>query len=159
MAEINPIGGSGGTFRKDPVAGVEKVIAVLISTGLLVDFVQLMVCQNGAPQVLAQHGGDGGHLTPFVLADDEYLTGITGRYGLYIDSITLHTNKRTSQRFGGRGGEREYTIHAQAGEQIVGLCCRSDTSVDAIGAITAPAPQLGQCLNSNVLFRNANHPI
>ena len=104
MAEISPIGGNGGILRKDPVAGVEKVIAVLISTGLWVDFLQLMVLQNGAPQVLVHHGGDGGHLTPFVLADDEYLTGITGWYGLYIESITLHTNKRTSPGTNWRDG-------------------------------------------------------
>ena len=140
MVEINPIGGSGGTLRKDPVDGVEKVIAVLISAGFLIDFLQFIVRQNGIPQALVQHGGDSGHFTPFVLADDEYLTGITGRYGLYIDSITLYTNRRISPRFGGRGGEREYAIHANAGEQIVGLWCRSDSYIDAIGAITARAP-------------------
>ena len=141
MAEINPIGGSGGTLRKDPVIGVQKVIAVLISTGILVDFLQLIVRQNGTIQTLAQHGGDGGHLTPFVLNDDEYLTGISGRHELYIDSITLHTNMRTSQRFGGHGGEREFIINANNGEQIVGLWCRSDTYIHALGAITAPAPR------------------
>lgn len=141
MVEISPIGGSGGRLLKDPADGVEKVIAVLVSAGVLVDFLQLMVRQNGTPQVLVQHGGDGGHLTPFVLADDEYLTGITGRYGWNIDSITLHTNVRTSQRFGGRGGDREYSIFASAGCHIVGLWCRSDTFIDAIGAITAPIPQ------------------
>ena len=141
MAEISPIGGCRGRLLKDPVADVEKVIAVLISAGLLVDFLQLMVRQNGNPQVLVQHGGDGGHLTPFVLADDEYLTGITGRYGLSIHSITLYTNNRVSQRFGGHGGDREYSIHANAGEQIVGLWCHSDTFVDSIGAITAPISQ------------------
>ena len=140
MAELSPVGGSGGILRKDPIDGVEKVIAVLISAGLLVDFLQLMVRQYGAPHALVQHGGDGGHFTPFVLADDEYLTGISGRYGLYIDSITFHTNNRTSPRFGGHGGEREYSIHANPGEQIVGLWCRSDTYIDAIGAITARAP-------------------
>jgi hypothetical protein len=141
MAEIEPIGGSGGRPRKDPADGVEKVIAVLISAGMYIDFLQLIVRQNGVPQVLAQHGGDGGHLTPFVLADDEYLTGVTGRYGLYVFSIMLHTNKRTSQRFGGSGGDREYSIHTSAGEQIVGLWCRSEELIDAIGVITAPIPR------------------
>jgi hypothetical protein len=141
MTEISPIGGSGGRIQKDPTAGVEKVIAILISAGLCIDFLQLIVRQNGVPQALVQHGGDGGHLTPFVLADDEYLTGITGRYELYIYSMTLHTNIRTSQRFGGSGGEREYSIHASAGEQIVGLWCRSGQFVDAIGVITAPIPR------------------
>lgn len=140
MAEIMPIGGRTGMNRKDPVAGVRKVIAVLIGAGLLVDYIQLLVYQNGAPQALVRHGGDGGHLTPFVLANDEYLTGITGRYGEYVDSITLHTNTRSSPRFGGHGGEREFAIHANPGEQIVGIWSRSDTFINAIGAITALAP-------------------
>ena len=141
MAEISPVGGSAGRIQKDPVDGVQKVIAVLISAGLCIDFLQLIVRQDGVPQALVQHGGDGGHLTPFVLADDEYLTGITGRYGLYVYSITLHTNQKTSQRFGGSGGEREYEIQAGLGEQIVGLWCRSGQFIDAIGAITALAPR------------------
>jgi len=141
MAKISPVGGSSGILRNDPVvASVEKVIAVLVSSGLYIDFLQLIVRQNGVPQALAQHGGDGGHLTPFVLADDEYLTGITGRYGWYVYSMTLHTNIRTSKKFGGSGGEREYSIQAGAGEQIVGLWCRSEQYIDAIGAITAPVP-------------------
>ena len=140
MAEINPIGGSGGTLRKDPTDSVKKIIVVLIGVGLLIDFMQLIVRQYGTTQALAQHGGEGGHLTPFVLADDEYLAGITGRYGLYINYIILHTNTRTSQRFGGLGGEREYSIQANTGEQIVGLWSRSDIYIDAIGAITARAP-------------------
>ena len=140
MREIIPIGGGGGNLRKDPVSGSQKIIAVLISAGILIDFIQLMVYQNNSPQVLAPHGGDGGHFTVFVLANDEYLTGITGWYGSYIDSITLHTNKRTSQRFGGHGGEREYAIQANPGEQVIGLLCRSETFIHAIGAIIMPAP-------------------
>ena len=151
MAEINPQGGRGGTLRKDPTAGVQKVIAVLISSGILIDFLQLIVRQNGTNRALAQHGGDGGHLTPFVLNDDEYLTGISGRHELYIDSITLHTNIRTSQRFGGHGGEREFSINANNGEQIVGLWCRSDIYIDALGAITAPAPYLNMHMFSSDL--------
>ena len=141
MREITPIGDSGGKFRKDPVIGSQKIIAVLISAGMLVDFIQLMVYQNNSPQVLAAHGGDGGHFTAFVLANDEYLTGFTGWYGSYIDSITLHTNKRTSQRFGGHGGEREYEIRANSGEQIIGLLSRSERFIHAIGAVMVPAPE------------------
>lgn len=138
MTEINPTGGSGGLLRKDPAAGVQKVIAVLVSAGVLIDMLQLIVRQKGCPVALVHHGGDGGHMTPFVLADNEYLTGISGKSSLYINSITLHTNIRESQRFGGGTGEREFSIKANANEQIVGLWCRSDIYIDAIGAITAP---------------------
>ena len=138
MTEINPTGGSGGILRKDPATDVQKVIAVLISAGVLVDMLQLIVQRKDCPLALVQHGGDGGHLTPFVLAENEYLTGISGKSSLYISSIMFHTNIRESQRFGGSTGEKEFFIRANAGEQIVGLWCRSDIYIDAIGAITAP---------------------
>lgn len=138
MAEIHPIGGSGGILRKDPTLGVKKVIAVLISAGVLIDMLQLIVKQEGGSLALVQHGGDGGHLTPFVLADNEYLTGISGKSSLYVSSITFQTNMRESQRFGGGTGEKEFSINANANEQIVGLWCRSDIYIDAIGVITAP---------------------
>jgi hypothetical protein len=138
LAEINPIGVSGGILRKDPTTGVRKVVAVLISAGVLIDMLQLIVQQKDGFLALVQHGGDGGHLTPFVLANNEYLTGISGKSSLYINSITLHTNMRESQRFGGGTGEREFSISANANEQIVGLWCRSDIYIDAIGVITAP---------------------
>jgi hypothetical protein len=141
MAEIIPVGSNSGITRKDPVDGVEKIIVVLISAGVLIDFLQLIVQKGNDLLVLSHHGGDGGHLTPFLLASDEYLTGITGRYGIYIDSMVLQTNKRTSQRFGGSGGDKEYSIQAKRGEQIIGLWCRSDIYIDAIGAITTLAPQ------------------
>jgi hypothetical protein len=138
VAEINPTGGSGGILRKDPAEGVQKVIAVLVSAGVLIDMLQLIGRQKGGPVALVQHGGDGGHMTPFVLADNEYLTGISGKSSMYINSITFHTNMRESKRFGGGSGEREFSINANANEQIVGLWCRSDRYIDAIGAITAP---------------------
>jgi hypothetical protein len=138
VAEINPIGGSGGILRKDPAAGARKIIAVLVGAGVLIDMLQLIVRGKDCPLALVQHGGDGGHLTPFVLADNEYLTGISGQSSLYINSITLHTNIRESQRFGGSAGEREFYIKANTNEQIIGLWCRADIYVDAIGAITAP---------------------
>ena len=138
MAEIHPTSGSGGILRKDPTTGVQKVIVVLVSAGVLIDMLQLIVRQEGGFSALVQHGGDGGHLTPFVLADNEYLTGISGKSSLYISSIIFHTNMRESQRFGGSTGEREFSITANPHEQIVGLWCRSDIYIDAIGGITAP---------------------
>jgi hypothetical protein len=141
MAEITPVGGSGGQLRKDTTTGVQKVIVVLISAGMYIDFVQLIVRQEGELRVLPHHGGDGGHLTPFVLADDEYLTGISGWYSWYINSMVLYTNKRVSGRFGSSIGEREYSIQVDPGEQIIGLWTHSEQFIDAIGVITAPAPR------------------
>jgi hypothetical protein len=141
MREIMPVGDPGGALSKDLADGVTKVLAVLVSAGMLIDYIQLLAYFGSEPLALTGHGGDGGHFTPFVLARDEYLTGITGWYGAYVNSLTLHTNQRSSHQFGGRGGEREFRIQAGPGEQIVGLICRAETFIHAIGAITAPAPR------------------
>jgi hypothetical protein len=80
-----------------------------------------------------RRGGSGGRLNVFHLDADEYIAGISGRTGKYVDSIQFHTNKRSSPLFGGRGGDREYRIEIPAGYQAVGFAGRADQYVDAVG--------------------------
>lgn len=37
--------------------------------------------------------------------EDEYLIGVSGRAGWYVDSLRFHTNKRVSAVYGGAGGD------------------------------------------------------
>jgi hypothetical protein len=79
------------------------------------------------------HGGEGGSLSVFRLDSNEYLTGFSGRYGTNIDSIAIRTNRRTSQVFGGSGGNAIFQINAPAGNQAIGLRGRSSNYLNAIG--------------------------
>ena len=72
----------------------------------------------GAVIELPHLGGGSGFRHTITLDADEYLTGISGRSGRYIDSIRFHTNLRTSDTFGGPFGAADYALHAPEGTQI-----------------------------------------
>jgi hypothetical protein len=79
------------------------------------------------------HGGRGGNSNVFRLEDDEYIIGISGRFGDYLDSIRIHTNLRTSPQFGGSGGRQDFRIDVPTGNQAVALFGRSGRYLDALG--------------------------
>ena len=72
---------------------------------------------------------------------DEYLLGVSGRYGDTIDSIRFFTNKRNSPTWGGNGGNRTFGYNAPSGQMIVALFGRAGTSLDAVGVMYAPCPR------------------
>ncbi|MCB0054383.1 MAG: hypothetical protein KDE24_33100, partial [Caldilinea sp.] len=84
-------------------------------------------------------GGAGLHFAErenlFVLDSDEYLVGISGTSGQYVDNIRFHTNKRDSELFGGRGGDNSFSFMADAGSQVIGFFGRADWYLDAIGVL------------------------
>jgi hypothetical protein len=51
-----------------------------------------------------KHGGGGGTLHVFELAENEFITKVSGKYGDYIDSMTIETNLKISPTYGGSGG-------------------------------------------------------
>jgi hypothetical protein len=107
---------------------------VRIRAGDLVDAVQVMYAlPDGRTSAGPRHGGRGGREYTFSLDGDEYITGISGRYGDLIDSIRIHTNKRTSPVFGGTGGSSDFRIDVPQGGQAIGFVGRSGARVDAIG--------------------------
>jgi Jacalin-like lectin domain len=151
-------GGPGGNAFSDPeLERGARVVEVQVRSGEYVDSVQLVFTLSDGRTVLGpQHGGEGGELSVFHLDADEYLIGISGRSGSYIDSIRFQTNKRTSPTFGGSGGNRDFRVKVPANTQVTGLTGRSGQYLDAIGLIFIPlrrgffsdfgsaAPQSGQ---------------
>jgi hypothetical protein len=85
-----------------------------------------------------RHGGSGGTVTSFRLGADEYITGISGRSGDYIDSLRIHTNRRESPLFGGSGGNRDFRIVVPEGNQAVGFVGRAGDYIDAVGLAYTP---------------------
>ncbi|WP_374688857.1 jacalin-like lectin [Promineifilum sp.] len=137
---LGPVGGSGGKpFDDYTIPNDARLTAVHIYTewvidALRIDFVHVDGQADGRPPL----GGLGGAHQVFYLEEDEYLTGISGRCGWYVDAIRFHTNKRVSDLYGGRGGERDYALHATPGFEIAGFFGRADWYVDALGAILRP---------------------
>lgn len=134
-------GGRGGTsFADDQYPSDARIVEVQIFAENWVDALQVTYgLADGRTVTGAKHGGSGGRSNVFRLDSDEYITRISGRYGDYIDSLRIHTNKRTSPVFGGSGGEREFQLNVPARNQAIGFIGRCGRYLDAIGLISIPA--------------------
>jgi hypothetical protein len=133
-------GGRGGTpFSDTELSSGGRVLEVQIFSGEFVDAVQMVYQLPDGRRVLGRrHGGGGGRTNSLPLDSDEYITGISGRYGEHIDSISIQTNKRTSPLFGGSGGSRSYRFEVPRGNQAIGFVGRSGQYLDAIGLLAVP---------------------
>jgi len=136
-------GGSGGTsFAETMIQSGGRIVELHVYSADWIDAIQIWYEMPDGRIIFGQrYGGPNGKETVFRLDSNEYITGISGRYGDYLDSITVKTNKRTSPRFGGAGGKRDYRLDVAQGSQTVGFVGRSGQYIDAIGLITAPLSQ------------------
>ncbi|MBM4459956.1 MAG: jacalin-like lectin domain protein [Chloroflexi bacterium] len=138
LIKCGPSGGiSGSDFDDTLLAAGKRIVKVTIGHGTWVDAVQVS-WSDGSSSL--KHSGDGGSTDTISFAADEYLTGITGKYGAKVDSIRFITNKTTYGPDGGPGGDVEY--HYNAGPaapelRIAGFLGRCGRYVDAIGCVFA----------------------
>lgn len=148
MADIvlGPSGGHGGhEFQGYAVPAGAQVAEIRVNAGLYIDGLQLVYRDaNGATIEMDHVGGHSGLHHAVTLEAGEYLTGVSGRCGRYIDSIRFHTNLRTTDQFGGPGGEDEYRFEVAAGSEIVGFVGRAGWFVDQLGAIVRERTVTGQ---------------
>ena len=134
---LGPSGGNGGhAFEGYTIPDGAKVQEIRVNAGFYVDGLQL-ICVDAAGTVieLSHLGGRSGFRHTITLDADEYLTGISGRSGRYIDSIRFHTNKRVTDSIGGRGGENEYHFEAAANGEVAGFFGRADWYMDSLGVV------------------------
>ncbi len=127
-------GGGGAAFADLDIPLGARVSEVRVRSGNVIDSIQAVYTLADGRLVEGPiHGGRGGSRSVFYLDSDEYITGFSGRSGDYIDSLTIQTNKRTSQVFGGRGGNKAFNVNVPAGARAVGFAGRSGEYLDAIG--------------------------
>jgi len=138
-------GGRGGSsFADAQMPDDARILEVVVAAGKYVDSVQMVyLLPDGRTSRSARHGGSGGDKKVIRFDSDEHLVGISGRYGDYIDSLRIHTNKRTSAVFGGRGGNRDFRIEVPSGNQAVGFAGRAGEYLDAIGLVYEPLSTAG----------------
>lgn len=140
-ALVGLAGGDGGEEIKGLVVPEgAKISAIYLLTGLYVDTLEIAYQGESGEVRLGPAGGFGGIPHAFVLNDGEYLTGISGRNGIYIDSIRFHTNLRTSDTYGGPFGTADFAFYAPDGSHIVGFVGRAGWFIDALGIMTRPLP-------------------
>lgn len=138
QVKFGPAGGNGGKpFEHYEIPQGMRLTTVHVYTEWVVNAIQIdYAAAGGAAQGHPPIGGLGGEHHSFYLDEDEYLTGISGRAGWYIDSIRFHTNKRVSPTYGGGGGDREYSFIAPAGFEVGGFFGRSEWYIDSLGVYT-----------------------
>lgn len=138
--QIGPAGGNGGTpFEQYDVPADAHLSAIHIYSEWVLNALQIEYIRgNDVAGSISPVGGLGGEHHVFYLDPDEYLTGISGRAGWYIDSIRFHTNKRVSPTYGGVGGERDFSFEAKSGYEIGGFFGRSAWYIDALGITVRP---------------------
>lgn len=136
-------GGRGGNPFTDSLPAAGAIISeVRVRAGDTIDAVQMVYqMPNGQMAVGLRHGGGGGGQNTFQLESGEYIVALAGRYGDTIDSLSIVTNRRQSQIFGGRGGDRDYRLEVPAGCQAIGFTGRSGDTVDAIGLVFSQIPR------------------
>ena len=135
-------GGPGGAeFYDQDIPDEARIVEVRIEAGDFVDAVQMVYgFPDNRPAEAARHGGVGGHPVSFRLERGEYIVGLAGRCGKYVDSVRILTNRRMSPQFGGNGGEHEYRIEVPDGNQAVGFIGRAGEYIDAIGLTFSRIP-------------------
>ena len=139
---LGPAGGKGGDAFADylvPEGG--RITAVHVYANRYVDALQLeYATESGETGLLPRIGGLGGELTIFALEEGEWIIGISGEAGWYIDALIIHTNRRKSPTFGGSQGTQEFAFLAPQGSAVAGFFGRADWYVDALGIYTRPLP-------------------
>lgn len=133
---LGPSGGGGGNYYSDHQIGGRQLIEVRIRSGTLIDAIQTVyVDALGQKFVSKRYGGGGGNLDIFKLVPGEYITRISGKYGSFVDSLLIQTNKGRAKGWGGTGGSVNYTYTAPPGSRIHGFFGRSGSLIDSVGVI------------------------
>ena len=132
--KVGPAGGNGGTkFADQQLPKGARIVGVKVRHGRFIDGIELLYkTTEGKEEGLGWHGGDGGEEETFLLEEGEYITGIRGKSGLYVDSLTIVTNKRESKTYGGDGGDYSFDLQ-KSGEEVVGFYGGSGPFLDRIG--------------------------
>lgn len=144
-----PVGGDGGQPIVDyQVPKGYRIKEIHLLTTDIVEGIQFTITDGRGGKSMPIIGGQSDrHKSHFVFAigHDEVLTGLSGRYGWYIDGLRIHTNRRVSPLYGGHGGSNEFCFMVGKGEEVVGLVGRAGWFVDALGLLSqsrAPASRL-----------------
>jgi len=100
------VGGAGGAAFSDPgIPRGAKISEVQVRSGDRINAIQMVFKLLDGRILEGQvQGGEGGTPGVFQLDPDEYLVGLSGSSGVHIHSISIRTNRRTSQVFGESSG-------------------------------------------------------
>lgn len=150
VSQLSPMVGwsNSGTSYEDAVPDIARVAELWLDTDNVVLGAQVWYLgTDGLRYTSGPHGSWGGTKHTIVFSADEYIVELKGNSGIFMDSISVVTNKRTYGPYGGTGGDTPFSIVAPSDYEIAGLFGRASTRLDSTGALTrlrwpnpAPAP-------------------
>ena len=172
------LGPSGGAIGKREMFVIEpkdifqmqRIRKIIIRAGKYIDGIQIVYGSKdrelypGGINYSKFFGGKGGLEYVFSLDRDEYIVSIYGKYGVFVDSLTIRTNKKTSRKYGGNGGSNSYEYTAPENMEISGFIGYSDKYINALGAVVRPIRTRcsengamfdcnGKCFNEDFIFQ------
>nr|CAD1839132.1 unnamed protein product [Ananas comosus var. bracteatus] len=150
LIKMGPCGGSGGSQRDMNMTEVTRIVKIVVRSGRTIDAVSFSYERSGELEWSPQWGRSGGSINEINLAQNEYLTSVTGYYGYYkkclvVRSLTFVSNLQTYGPYGrvdsnllqtyGPYGCQEGISFAlpSARGKIIGFHARSGNFLDAIG--------------------------
>jgi hypothetical protein len=135
-------GGSGGSAFSDDLTQVARLAGFVINSGWYVDGIQGIFQRcDGTPFNGPWHGGVGGTSHSIVnFAPSEYIVGITGSSGWYINQITIQTNLDTYGPYGQQTGANAWNVPY---DNIGGFFGSAGSYLDKLGFFypSCPGPQ------------------
>lgn len=140
ITKIGPVGGRGGQiFGAYMIPEGTRLAAVHIFADTYIEGLGLAYRDRfGQQQTLSPVGIAGGTRHVLQLGTEEYVIGISGRCGWFVDSIRLHTNQRVSELYGGSGGDESYALSAPEDDEVIGFFGNAAWYIDAVGILTRP---------------------
>ncbi|GAB2546978.1 jacalin-like lectin [Spirosoma aerophilum] len=140
------IGGRGGSeFREYPPKNYKRLAKISIYYTQYVQQIQFAwETSDGSIVWGSTHGEPHGQNVIIDLAQDEYISSVTGRAGIYIDKIAFKTNRRYLGPYGGSGGENSFGVAQlinprglgyKGDGKVVGLFGAAGGGIDRIGFI------------------------
>lgn len=140
ISKIGPVGGSGGQiFGAYMIPDGTRLAAVHIYADTFIEGLGLVYRdQFGQLHSLSPVGIAGGQRHVLQLGTEEYVIGISGRCGWFVDSMRVHTNQRISDLFGGSGGDHAYALGAPEEDEVIGFFGNAAWYIDAVGLLTRP---------------------
>ena len=125
-------GGSEGSAFDDKNDNICGIIGLKIRSGNQIDSIQVTYrLKDGSAYEAPKHGGNGGSLSSFTLADGEKLIRMEGMTNdVLIDMLTFYSNYNNVYGPYGRTGRASFSVE---GLEIIAFFGRAGNLLDAIG--------------------------
>ena len=100
--KLGPSGGNGGReFADTPIPLTSRITQVQVWSSESINAVQVLhESRDGTSRSLELHGAAGGQLQTFTLGRGEYISGIRGGAGDFVETLQFQTNKQRQPLFG-----------------------------------------------------------